>query len=165
MFASALFSSGGDFKMARTVTRRLPLLSKENTPIGTSFTESKECLKRTKISAIREHWEHKGENDLEQSLTVTRCRDSPTLNQLKSCPGESEPRQGTIVSAVQRELAEKHHAAKSKVDGVGGLGGGVSLWPAMDDMRLSGEDTKWLVCVCAVLVAATIAVFFSCHGK
>ena len=150
--------------MARTVGR-LPLLSKENTLVGTPVLEAKGALKRAKISAIREHWEKKGKNDLNHSLTVNRTIDSPTLKQIKSQPGKSESKQRTIVSAVQRELEKKHHAAKSKVEGVGGLGGGVSLWPAMDDMRLSKEDTKWLAGVCLILVAATVAVFLTCHSK
>ena len=102
---------------------------------------------------------------------TNRARDSPTLAQLKT-QSDSHPEictknthLGTAVFAAQRELSRKHHEAKSKVEGLSGLGGGVSLWPAMDDMRLSEEDTRLLVILCGMLVVATVAIFFSCHGR
>ena len=67
--------------------------------------------------------------------------------------------------AAQRELVKRHYEAKSKIDGISGIGGGISLWPAMDDMRLSGSDTVRLAVLCVVLAVATLTVFYSFHGS
>ena len=104
-----------------------------------------------------------GPGDHEQSGTV--YRGSPTLVQLQSRSKESRG-SGGLVYTAQRELEKKHHHAKSRVHaGVSGIGGGVSLWPAMDDMRLSSSEVNWLVVVCGVLVIGTMSVFLACHGK
>ena len=93
-----------------------------------------------------------------------RVRGSPTLAHLQSRSEDGRP--GGFVQAAQRELEKKHHRAKSRVHaGVSGIGGGVSLWPAMDDMRLSGSEVNWLVIVCGVLIVGTMSVFLVCHGE
>ena len=91
-------------------------------------------------------------------------RSSPTLAQLQS--KSEDGKLGGFVHAAQRELEKKHHHAKSRVHaGVSGIGGGVSLWPAMDDMRLSGSEVNWVVVVCGVLIVGTMSVFLACHGE
>ena len=73
-------------------------------------------------------------------------------------------RQSGYIYAAQRELMKKHHEAKSRVHSVSGVGGGVSLWPAMDDMRLTRREANWLVISCGLLILGTMSVFLACHG-
>ncbi len=73
-------------------------------------------------------------------------------------------RQSGYIYAAQRELMKKHHEAKSRVGAVSGVGGGVSMWPAMDDMRLTRKEANWLVIGCGVLILGTMSVFLACHG-
>lgn len=114
-------------------------------------------------SALRDHWEkhEAGVRGEAEQPGQSRPKNSPTLAQLQS---RSERRSG-YVHAAQRELQKKHHDAKSKVHGMSGIGGGVSLWPAMDDMRLSTREVNWLVVVCVLLIVATMTVFLACHGE
>ena len=67
---------------------------------------------------------------------------------------------GEKVQTLRQRLNRLHHEAKSK----DGVGGGVSLWPAMDDMRLSKEDVWRLVAVCVSLVVVTVTMFNFYHG-
>lgn len=88
-----------------------------------------------------------------------------------SCPAarkgirtaQPQPRVGERVQGLRQHLETLHHQAKSNLKN-GGVGGGVSLWPAMDDMRLSKEDVWRLATVCVGLVAGTIAIFNFYHG-
>ena len=66
------------------------------------------------------------------------------------------------VQGLRRELDRLHYKAKSKELAVGG---GVSMWPAMDDMRLSREDAWVLVAACVGLTLSAIAGFFMYHGN
>lgn len=131
------------------------------------------------VTTMRERWENYRHNDKAKELTSSvslRSGDSPMLAQLKAgghggeeeggaSDAASRPKERGSVYAAQKMLAKKHHEAKSRLAGVSGVGGGVSLWPAMDDMRLSRSDALQLILVCTLLVAATIAVFYSMHGE
>lgn len=146
--------------------------SKENVP------PDKHAEQSSRISAMKELWEqHYSPAKRTDSVSTVRTRDSPVLSQLMN-QSENHPEiisktscVGTTVLASrrvlasQRELARKHHKAKSRLEGLSGLAGGVSLWPAMDDMRLSVDDMKSLVVMCGILIAATVAIFFGCHGE
>ena len=74
---------------------------------------------------------------------------------------------GKRVQGLREELGRRHQQAKSKVkDGLAGAaGGGISLWPAMDDMRLSKEEIWQLAVLCALLVVSTCATFHFYHGE
>lgn len=74
---------------------------------------------------------------------------------------------GKKVQELREELDRRHHQAKSNLkDGASaGAGGGVSLWPAMDDMRLSKEEVWKLAGLCVLLVACTWATFHFYHGE
>lgn len=101
-------------------------------------------------------------------LVSSASRESPTLAQLKrrteDWSEEERPASG-VVYATQRVLERKHHEAKSRLEGISGVGGGVSMWPAMDDMRLSRSDALQLACLSLVLVGATGVVFWMYHGQ
>lgn len=101
-------------------------------------------------------------------LVSSASRESPTLAQLKrrteDWSEEGRPASG-VVYATQRVLERKHHEAKSRLEGISGVGGGVSMWPAMDDMRLSRSDALQLACLSLVLVGATGVVFWMYHGQ
>ena len=109
-------------------------------------------------SVLKDRWE-------ERQYREQRVKNSPTLAQLQSRSERQSERKAGFVYAAQKELQKKHHDAKSKVHGVSGIGGGVSLWPAMDDMRLSRGEVNLLMVVCGVLIVATMSVFLACHGE
>ena len=64
----------------------------------------------------------------------------------------------------QKLLSRKHQEAKSKVKELN-VGGGVSLWPDMDNMRLTKQEVINLSAFCLVLVMAVILFFYQLHGK
>lgn len=117
-----------------------------------------------KIAAIRDRW---SENSHDYKSTESTVK-SPTLIQLQKENQASAKKEkkvaGNMVQSKQRELERLHHEAKSRVEAVGGVGGGVSLWPAMDDMRLSKSDAIQLIFFCLFLVLSTSALFFILHG-
>lgn len=130
------------------------------------------------VTTMRELWEKHHCDDKAKKRTSSvgyRGGDSPMLAQLKASShgGEEEgetgaaskPKEGGSVYAAQKMLVKKHYEAKSRLAGISGIGGGVSLWPAMDDMRLSQSDSFQLSLVCVMLVMATVTVFYSMHGK
>lgn len=142
--------------------------AKENVPpLSPSIQEEKNTprsLKHSmvsgKIAAIRDKWDEQ---------VQIRSQTIPTLIQLQkknevSVKKEQSVR-GSTVFERQRILERLHHEAKSRVDGVGGVSGGVSLWPSMDDMRLSRNDAIHLICLCLFLMIVTCAVFIMYHGK
>lgn len=122
---------------------------------------------RSKIAAIRDHWEQcqfeNSEGDMNRADQSVKMSAARPLRRTVVVDKDKLP--GGTVYAAQRELVKRHYEAKSKIDGISGIGGGISLWPAMDDMRLSGSDTVRLAVFCVVLVVATLAVFYSFHGN
>ena len=138
-------------------------------PIKPKITTAKPTTKpKSKVAVIRDHWE------LDCPFERTSRRDMNSVDHLKMNSGQP-PRRTVIadedklarstVYATQRELAKRHYEAKSKLDGISGIGGGVSMWPAMDDMRLTSADTVRLAAICVVLVLTTVAVFYAFHGR
>ena len=116
----------------------------------------------------RDRWENHDAAVEQRAPTPNRVKNSPILSQLQSRSDMLHQQDGKkvgFVYAAQRELEKKHHDAKSKVHRMSGLGGGVSMWPAMDDMRLSRREVNWLVVSCGLLVIATMSVFLVCHGQ
>ena len=147
---------------------RRRLLSKENVPPSSSAINAETVLAsplepRSRIASVRDQWEQ--QNFDKRGLQVPRGKNSPTLTQLQSKSDNEHNRKSGYVYAAQRELLKKHHEAKSRVHGMSGIGGGVSLWPAMDDMRLSRREVNWLVVVCGILVVGTVSIFLACHGE
>ena len=110
-----------------------------------------------KIAAMRDHWTEKTE------AAAAARRSSPILMQLQRESEAASTRReaGGSVRARRKELERLHHEAKSRREGVGG---GVSLWPAMDDMRLSRRDTVQLTLLCLLLSGCTAALFTALHG-
>ena len=66
------------------------------------------------------------------------------------------------VYAMRQKLIQKHYDTKCRV---GGIGGGVSIWPAMDDMRLSRHDAAKVFLSCSLLVISTALLFVFLHGN
>ena len=119
---------------------------------------------RSKIAAMRERWDGQIQSQSPADLRCTGGRESPTLVQLKRpSNGSTKEAKGSIYTR-QRTLEKLHHDAKSRLEGVSGVGGGVSLWPAMDDMRLSRRDAVQLSCLSLVLMFATGMIFIMYHG-
>lgn len=161
--------------------RRSMLSSKENFPPGFPSTPAEEDTSSSllslsqqgivggKIAAMRERWDEQIQNRTRaHSDLQSATKESPTLAQLKNMSGgssqEENPTRGTVY-ARQRALEKLHHEAKSRLEGVGGVGGGVSLWPAMDDMRLSRGDAVQLACLSLILTVATGILFLIFHGR
>ncbi|XP_048382230.2 uncharacterized protein LOC125450280 [Stegostoma tigrinum] len=79
---------------------------------------------------------------------------SPNLEMLRMTPG---------LQQKQKILQEKHLKAKSSLDKIP-VGGGVSLWPDMDDMRLTKREVVVLAISSLLLIFAVIILFEYLHG-
>lgn len=64
----------------------------------------------------------------------------------------------------QSLLVRKHEETRRKVDSLN-IGGGVSMWPEMDSMRMSTDEIYRLSGFCVILVLVVVAVFAFLHGK
>ena len=60
-------------------------------------------------------------------------------------------------------LVRKHETARQRVDNVN-VGGGVSLWPDMENMRLNNQEVLQLAVLCAGLAAGVTLTFAFLHG-
>ncbi|XP_074660716.1 uncharacterized protein LOC141913154 [Tubulanus polymorphus] len=88
---------------------------------------------------------------------VIESRVSPGLAQLRNTPGSR-------LKEKQKILTQKHQEAKGKLDAVN-VGGGISLWPEMENMRLTKQEVVNLMAVCLLLLLATISLFQWLHGE
>nr|XP_022333283.1 uncharacterized protein LOC111130474 [Crassostrea virginica] len=80
---------------------------------------------------------------------------SPTLQKLRDTPGRVNKDRHTLIS---KHLDTRHNMDRLSV------GGGVSLWPDMEDMRLSLTEILKLGAVCAMLFVLVILIFNKLHG-
>ncbi|XP_072037515.1 uncharacterized protein [Amphiura filiformis] len=80
---------------------------------------------------------------------------SPGLKQLRQTPGRALQK--------QKILEQKFHAAKSKVSSAN-VGGGISVWPEMEDMRLTSKEVWGLVLICIGLTVGVYVGFQIIHG-
>ncbi|PIK52587.1 hypothetical protein BSL78_10529 [Apostichopus japonicus] len=80
---------------------------------------------------------------------------SPVLQKLKQTPGRTYQ--------TQQILMRKHQKAKSNAEKC--VGGGISLWPGMDNMRLTPSDLWSLVANVVTLFVLTLGAFSFLHGK
>ncbi|XP_071845700.1 uncharacterized protein [Apostichopus japonicus] len=79
---------------------------------------------------------------------------SPVLQKLKQTPGRTYQ--------TQQILMRKHQKAKSNAEKC--VGGGISLWPGMDNMRLTPSDLWSLVANVVTLFVLTLGAFSFLHG-
>ncbi|XP_045215539.2 uncharacterized protein LOC123565825 [Mercenaria mercenaria] len=82
---------------------------------------------------------------------------SPMLAKLRMTPGR-------LLKEKQTILVKKHEETRRKVDSLN-VGGGVSMWPEMDSMRMSREEIYRLSGFCLLLVSIVAAVFALLHGS
>ncbi|XP_076443525.1 uncharacterized protein LOC143282010 isoform X2 [Babylonia areolata] len=82
---------------------------------------------------------------------------SPGLTRLRNTPGRG-------LKEKQRELIHKHEQIRQNSDRLN-VGGGVTLWPNMNQMRLSGKEIAALVLACLVLVVLMGVLFLQLHGE
>ena len=61
-------------------------------------------------------------------------------------------------------MVRKHETAKQRVDNVN-VGGGVSLWPDMECMRLNSQEVVQLAVLCVGLALGVTLIFAFLHGK
>lgn len=61
-------------------------------------------------------------------------------------------------------LMKKHLEARQKADTLH-IGGGFTLWPNMDDMRLNKQEGIQLLLTCVLLFCFVIFAFYKIHGK
>ncbi|XP_064413869.1 uncharacterized protein LOC106701959 [Latimeria chalumnae] len=95
-------------------------------------------------------------SNIESSCKLPNKIVSPNLAMLRMTPGPS-------LKEKQRLLQEKHKAARSSADRLA-VGGGVSLWPEMDTMRLTTEEGVLLFLSSVLLSLAVFIVFKHLHG-
>uniref|UniRef100_W5ML40 Uncharacterized protein n=1 Tax=Lepisosteus oculatus TaxID=7918 RepID=W5ML40_LEPOC len=81
---------------------------------------------------------------------------SPSLAMLRMTPGPS-------LQEKQKLLQEKHEKAKESLDKLA-VGGGVSLWPEMDNMRLTAEEGFVLFISCVLMILSVFLVFRYLHA-
>ncbi|KAG7481171.1 hypothetical protein MATL_G00063790 [Megalops atlanticus] len=82
---------------------------------------------------------------------------SPNLAMLRMTPGPS-------LQERQRLLQEKHQRAKESLDRLA-VGGGVSLWPEMDSMRLTAMEGLFLGLTCVAVAIGVFLIFRYLHGS
>ena len=69
-----------------------------------------------------------------------------------------------VFKARQDLLIRKHESARNRSDSLS-VGGGVSLWPDMQRMRLTRAEGGALVVISMALVVLSVIVFTLIHGK
>jgi hypothetical protein len=72
-----------------------------------------------------------------------------------------------LVGRVDKDkhtLIGKHHDTRHNMDRLS-VGGGVSLWPEMEDMRLSPVEILKLGAVCFLMFVLIITLFNKLHGE
>ncbi|XP_006812436.1 uncharacterized protein LOC102803668 [Saccoglossus kowalevskii] len=122
------------------------------TPLTPKFEEFNKELPAA-LRNIRKRIESQS-NDLEESDAEEKV--SPSLARLRMTPG--------VARQKQKILERKHHAAKSNIDSFN-VGGGVCLWPEMDNMRLTRHDMYLLTGICLGLVVSIYVSFITMHGE
>ena len=155
-----------------TARRRSLLLSSEGSVpyCSAEMEEAPSSLRSqgavcSKVAAMREGWDERVQNGTLAAADLQHAKESPTLTQLRMPSGGSTQEAKGSVYARQRTLEKLHHDAKSRLESMSGVCGGVSLWPAMDDMRLSRSDAVQLSCLSLSLMAATGILFAMYHGR
>ncbi|KAK6494750.1 hypothetical protein HHUSO_G1371 [Huso huso] len=81
---------------------------------------------------------------------------SPNLAMLRMTSGSS-------LQEKQRLLQEKHQKAKETLDKLA-VGGGVSLWPEMNNMRLTADEGLVLFVSCVLMTFTVFIIFKYLHG-
>ncbi|XP_060072098.1 uncharacterized protein LOC132551969 [Ylistrum balloti] len=117
------------------------------TPDSNSLGYLRQRLERKSVT--RNHIQKLGEDDSFQTKT------SPTLERLRMTPGR--------VFKDRQTLIMKHAEAKDKVDSLS-VGGGVAMWPEMERMRLSRQDTVQIILVAITLLSIVTVIFNYLHG-
>ncbi|CAG2230999.1 unnamed protein product [Mytilus edulis] len=102
------------------------------------------------------HLRERLERQIENSQGKLEKQISPTLEKLKMTPGR--------VLKDRELLASKHSSVRQKADKLN-VGGGVCLWPGMDDMRLSRREIVEILFVSVFLLAAVVIAFNKLHGS
>ncbi|XP_064650433.1 uncharacterized protein LOC135501919 isoform X2 [Lineus longissimus] len=125
--------------------------SRLSTPQRTPFVPMQSAL-----VGIRERLEQQMS---ESGSLKVKERISPGLAQLRNTPGRG-------LKEKQKLLAQKHQEAKSKVNTDGAnVGGGISIWPEMDNMRLTKQEVINLTSLCVLLMLLVVFFFVQLHGK
>ncbi|XP_066567541.1 uncharacterized protein LOC136755075 [Amia ocellicauda] len=95
-------------------------------------------------------------SNVESSRRLADKSVSPNLAMLRMTPGPS-------LQEKQQVLQQKHQKAKASLDKLA-VGGGVSLWPEMDNMRLTKAEGCVLFISCVLMSFAVFIVFRYLHG-
>lgn len=97
------------------------------------------------------------EEELGKQPQLLSANTSPGLARLRNTPGRG-------LREKQRELIEKHEHIRQHSDKLS-VGGGVALWPNMNQMRLSYKEIITLIFICIGLAALTGWLFVLLHGE
>ncbi|XP_061174490.1 uncharacterized protein LOC133183564 [Saccostrea echinata] len=109
---------------------------------------------RNGLTPVRQRLEQQRKKVLEKE-TRSQQETSPTLQKLRDTPGR--------VNKDKHALINKHLDTKHNMDRLS-VGGGVSLWPDMEDMRLSLPEILKLGALCFSLFSLVIILFTKLHG-
>ena len=74
------------------------------------------------------------------------------------------PVTGVKLKDRQDDLVQKHLEARGRADSLS-VGGGVSMWPQMDDMRLTKQEAVHLAGVALGLLLGTLGLYTYLHGR
>ncbi|KAJ8304381.1 hypothetical protein KUTeg_017964 [Tegillarca granosa] len=142
--------------MARTSRNATPCItSKTTTPILNGRTPSSSSSSLNGLSHFRQKLEQQLKQQLENESSE-ELKTSPTLEKLKMTPGR--------VVKDRQLLMKKHLEARQKADTLH-IGGGFTLWPNMDDMRLNKQEGLQLLLTCILLFCFVIFAFYKIHGE
>lgn len=97
------------------------------------------------------------EKDLGTSGFDSIERTSPGLSKLRMTPGHKLQEKKDL-------LMRKHEQAKNQ-NKTSYVGGGVSIWPQMENMRLTGQDSKVLIAAATFTFASVLSSFLVLHGN
>ncbi|KAK6188498.1 hypothetical protein SNE40_004661 [Patella caerulea] len=105
-----------------------------------------------------QHLKRKFEHELEKKVKAPKRDEiSPVLYNLRNTPVKT-------LKEKQQILVEKHNDTKQRCDQIN-IGGGISLWPQMENMRLTEREIIRLLLSCICLVFTLFFIFHKFHGS
>ncbi|ESP05626.1 hypothetical protein LOTGIDRAFT_152486 [Lottia gigantea] len=120
------------------------------------LTRSKDRVRSKTPLTPLQHLKKKFEEEL-QFKVKKDDEISPILYNLRNTPVKT-------LKEKQKVLARKHEEVRKRSDNVK-VGGGVSLWPEMENMRLRHEEILQLIFTSLLLVLLLAIAFYKFHGS
>ncbi|XP_067934894.1 uncharacterized protein [Watersipora subatra] len=139
-----------------TISQRKLLLSRQRK--GPQDRTTKSLLSTPGLDRVKAAIRDKVDRShISSSFKLESDGGSPGLMQLRLTPGRP-------LKEKQKVLAEKHDETRRNADALN-IGGGISLWPGMEDMRLRASEFIQLCLISFLLLLATCSMFQVVHGS